>query len=487
MGSGLALLFAEHGGLVSIFDAKEEMVQAALKAAEHDTTVPESSLQPTKSLKEFASSFRPDQPRVIVLSLPHGSTIDKVLEELGPLLNQGDVVLDGANEWWEETERRQKWMKEKFGVHFLGCGVSGGYQSARRGPSMSPGGEKDAYALVEPLLKKWAAKTPSGEACVKYIGPGGAGHFVKMIHNGIEQGMLSVVCEAYAFLHQCLALSNDDIANIFESWNNNGELKGNYLVKIGAEALRFKKGDGAENSAGIVNDIDDKVTQDVDNSEGTGVWSMKAWAGRHVAAPTLAAAHNLRILSSQKDERSAIAQLMGVVQPHHPTAPGADKMAAVESLRVAVYGSFLASFVQGCNVIARVSKDQGWGISLADCIQIWRAGCIIQSDYIADLLQPHYDKDSSIVNTLLIPEIAKAVAGTYPALKEIVSSAVQLDAIVPAISASLEYIKSVASNDLPTNFEETELDCFGHHNYDLKRENKGAARKGAHHTEWKSA
>jgi len=372
-------------------------------------------------------------------------------------------------------------------VQFLGCGVSGGYQSARRGPSMSPGGDKDTYALVEPLLKKWAAKTSSGEPCVVYIGPGGSGHFVKMLHNGIEQGMLSVTCEAYALLHQCLSFSNDEIASIFESWNGQGELKGTYLVKIGAEALRFKKGDGAQNKSGIVDDIDDKVTQDVDNSEGTGVWSMKAFAGCHVSAPTLSAAHNLRILSSQKDERSAITRLMDITQPHHPTVPGVDKKAVVEALRVAVYGSYLASFIQGCNIIARASKDQGWNISLADCIQIWRAGCIIQSDAIADLLQPHFSKNVSTTNVLLIPEVAKALSGTYPALKEIVSFAIQLDAVVPAMSASLEYIKSVANEHLPTNFEETELDYFGHHNYDLKKEHKGAAQKGAHHTEWKSA
>jgi len=163
MGSGLALLFAERGGLVSIFDTKQEMVQTTIKNAQRDSAVPDSNIIPTKSLEDFASSFRPSLPRIIVLSLPHGSIIDTVLSQLGPRISKGDIILDGANEWWEETERRQKWMEESFGVHLIGCGVSGGYQSARRGPSMSPGGDRDAYALVEPLLKKWAAKMDSGE------------------------------------------------------------------------------------------------------------------------------------------------------------------------------------------------------------------------------------------------------------------------------------------------------------------------------------
>lgn len=495
MGSGMTLLFAEHAYTIGFYDYKKEAVEKVLKQAQDTDSVDIKLVHGFSSLEKLVKAFPKGagtdkkKPRVFVLSLPHGKAVDGILDEILPLLDEGDIIIDGGNEWWESTELRQKKAKEK-GVEWIGMGVSGGYQAARHGPSCSPGGSKAAYDIVEPFLQKWAVRTPNGDPCVMYMGPGGAGHYVKMIHNGIEHAHLSILCEVRALLAYQFGLSNDKISDYFEKWYKQGPLRGNYLIGIGYKGLRFKEGDGIEDQRGIVEGYEDKVTQDVDLSEGTGTWSTREVATRHVAAPAIAASHQLRIISSDKYERLDVVKNMKLPQPRPGKLDEKEEQDMMKTVEQAVYGCVMGGFVQGLAIITKASADQEWGISLANCMKIWRAGCIIQSDAICDLLLPKLENfgPSEPKNLLQsISEVAKELAGTYQAVKKLYSFAIEADAVAPAIGATLEWMKAVSGKNLPTDFEEMELDYFGHHNYDIKGQAEPGHEKGKHHTEFAPA
>ncbi|GAA6037729.1 hypothetical protein JCM8097_002312 [Rhodosporidiobolus ruineniae] len=499
MGGNMSLLFTTKANCrVSTYDVKCNNIEAVKSWAKNDKDTPEDQIRyfiGEEQLKPFVDSLvegNEKRRRVLLLSLPHGPTVDKVIEQLGPLLKKDDIILDGGNEWWEETERRQKWLKEKYGVIHLGLGVSGGYQSARHGPSMTPSGDKEAYEHVEPVLKAVAAQDPdSGEPCVGYIGGGGSGHHVKMMHNAIEQAILSSVCEVFDLLHWTLGWPAAEVAKVFKKWGGEGRpLEGNFLVEIGADIASRKEAagtkDGKEEAA--VDDIDDKVTQDVDDSEGTGVWGQKEWAGRHVAAPSIAIAHSLRIASSNKSERVKIAKKMGLPQPKKAVEwEGKSREEIEDTLEKVLYGAALGAYVQGCNVIAAAEREQQWGVSLENVIKIWRGGCIISSPGITRLLQSAYAQHPNVSNVMLVDEVAKELAGTLEAHKETLVFAVESDAVVPTLGASMEYIKMSGVELLPTYFEESELDYFGTHQYDVRHEHKGEPEKGSYHEEWKPA
>jgi len=313
-----------------------------------------------------------------------------------------------------------------------------------------------------------------------------------MVHNGIEQGILGILAEAHSLLYTQLGYSDREISDIFEKWNSTGELRDNYLLGIGVEILRFTHGDGIDDPKGIVEDIEDKVVQDVDESEGTGYWTFREAAMNHVAAPTIVASHQLRIISSNKNERVPVEKLLQLPQPSSAKLSAEEKEKLVEQLRLAVYGGTLASFIQGYDLIARASLNHEWHVALADCNKIWRAGCIIQSNAIGDLLQPHLEKEAvegkdAYENLLLIPEIAKEIAKTYQPLKGVMALALETDAVVPSLSATFEWLKTVGGELLPTNFMEAEMDYFGAHNYDVRGEHQWKAAKGKHHTEFKPA
>jgi 6-phosphogluconate dehydrogenase len=491
MGGNMSLLFAEHDLQVSLYDEKTKSVDLVIKMANENNQTRD-KVTGYKDYKTFMKSFDNDkqQPRLLVLSITHGHPADEVLASIRQYLNEGDIILDGGNEWYLDTERRQKEMKE-LGVDFIGMGVSGGYQSARRGASLSPGGNKEVLDnIVLPFLRTICAKSEKGGECVTNVGPGGAGHYVKMIHNGIEQGMLSIVCEVWGILHTLLGFSNDDIGQIFTNWTENGELYNNFLLKIGGEiCTRYYKDDDPL-SGHILDDIEDKVVQDADDTEGTGVWSVQEAAKTHVSAPTIAVAHLFRIASANRTDRIEFDKLVQLEKPRLAEELQNKTNEFIEELRGAVYISFLASFAQGCNIIATTSHEKQWHIKMSEVIRIWRAGCIVQSDYIADLLQPLYSDheksdDEPFKNLLLKKPIAVDVEKYYSKLKRIVLIAIEYGANVPALTASLEYFKYVSSTELPTTFMEAELDYFGAHAYDLKSEHAMDIKKGPHHYEWK--
>lgn len=327
-------------------------------------------------------------------------------------------------------------------------------------------------------------------------GPRGAGHYVKMVHNGIENGMLSAVCEAWSFLSKSLGLPYDEIGKIFEKWNAEGELRGTYLIQIGSEICQKKKtprgdqhGEGKGEGGYVLDDVLDKVVQDDDSSEGTLFWTVMDAAHRHISAPTIAAGHFFRVASGNRAQRLKVTENLEIPKPQRVDAK--DKDSLIEALRKAVYASFLCSFCQGLELIARASKDEGWDVNLGKCIQIWRAGCIIQEDHIADMLEPILlNAKEPIMNMKLIDEVASELRDNFDALKEITLKAVEWDNYVPAISASLEYLKYVGGGMLATQFMEAEMDFFGAHAYDrphVRGEDPGKPSKGAHHYEWRPA
>ncbi|OTB05036.1 hypothetical protein M426DRAFT_57717 [Hypoxylon sp. CI-4A] len=495
MGTMMSFGFSENGLDVSLWDISEEHINQAKEMTEQTKSL-KGKIDHFHDIHEFAKSLDSQPRKIFIFSITHGGPADEVLEKIKDDLKEGDIILDGGNENYRNTERRQKELESK-GVKWVGMGVSGGYQSARRGPSMSPGGDREAVEFVLPLLEKFSAKSAvDGRPCVQYMGPRGAGHYVKMVHNGIENGMLSVVCEAWNFLNKSLGLSYDEIGKIFEKWNSEGELKNTYLIQIGSEICQRKKthegdqhGEGKGESGHVLDDVLDKVVQDDDNSEGTLYWTVMDAANRHVSAPTIATGHFFRVASGNRAQRLKAANNLNIPKPQKVDAKDKDQL--IESLRKAVYASFLCSFCQGLELIARASKDEGWDVNLGKCIQIWRAGCIIQEDYIADMLEPILlNAKEPIMNMKLIDEVASDLRKNFDALKQITLKAIEWDNYVPAISASLEYLKYVGGGMLATQFMEAEMDFFGAHAYDrpnVRGEDPGKPSKGAHHYEWRPA
>ncbi|KAI1074208.1 6-phosphogluconate dehydrogenase, decarboxylating [Whalleya microplaca] len=495
MGTMMSFGFSENGLDVSIWDVSEKNVDQAREMARQTKTL-KGKIDHFRDIHEFTKSLDSQPRKIFIFSITHGWPADSVLEKIRGDLKPGDIILDGGNENYRNTERRQKELGPK-GVKWIGMGVSGGYQSARRGPSMSPGGDREAIEFVLPLLEKFAAKSAlDGKPCVQYIGPHGAGHYVKMVHNGIENGMLSAVCEAWSFLNKSLGLANDEIGKIFEKWNSEGELKNTYLIQIGSEICQRAKtpegdqhGEGKGEGGYVLDDVLDKVVQDDDSSEGTLFWTVMDAADRHVSAPTIAAGHFFRVASGNRAQRLKVAENLNIPKPQYVDA--GDKNSLVEALRRAVYVTFLCSFCQGFELIARTSKDEGWDVDLGKCIQIWRAGCIIQEDHIADMLEPILlNAKEPITNMKLIREVASELRSNFDALKQITLKAIEWDNYVPALSASLEYLKYVGGEMLATQFMEGEMDFFGAHAYDrpnVRGEDPGNPSKGAHHYEWRPA
>lgn len=486
MGSMMAFAFSELGLDVSVWDVKTENVDSLLEQAREGGKF-EGKIDGYYKADKFTQSLGQEgTPKLFMFSITHGNPADSVLKKIKSELKKGDIILDGGNEHYRNTERRQKECAE-MGVHWIGMGVSGGYQSARRGPSMSPGGDSKTLDQVLPLLKMYAARDPkTGDPCVTKIGPGGSGHYVKMVHNGIEVGMLSAVCEAWSLLRTGLGLTNDEVGDIFAKWNDSGELKTNYLVRIGSEICKTRKSNPEDGY--VLDDVLDKVVQDDDSSEGTPTWAVMESDARHVSCPTLAAGLYFRTASGNRAERVHVAKKLSAPSPEK--FDGVDKQDFIERLRQAVYCSFLASYCQGLELISKASEDENWDINLGECIRIWRAGCIIQSEYIADMFEPELKDRKHMSNMKLIDRVAQELKKNQLALKHIVLKGIEKDHYVPALSATLEYIKYIGGTELPTQFMEAEMDYFGAHSYDKRgdpNEDPGKTAKGHHHYEWKPA
>ncbi|KAL8735956.1 MAG: hypothetical protein Q9166_000518 [cf. Caloplaca sp. 2 TL-2023] len=479
MGGGMALLFAEHGITVFLNDPSEETMDQLIAMAKKDGLA--DRLQKHNTYNELCKSL--GSPKVFVFSLPHGTVGDSVVDGLHPYLTKGDIIIDASNENWQNTQRRQGKLVPQ-GVYYIGMGVSGGYQAARRGPSMCPGGEERALDIVMPLLRQVAAKDSQGNPCVGKVGTGGSGHYVKMIHNGIEHGMMSALAEAWQIMNLGLRMHYDEIADEFARWNDDGELKGTFLVSIGADICRQKDEQGRH----VLSIVEDKVVQDVDGTEGTGIWSQLEAVRLHVPAPSLTTAHFIRLASAFRTDRKHVKEAFGGQFPVQEwNEANREKKAVLENLRRAVYAAFLASFVEGINIIDQAGRENRWDIDYAAVVQIWRNGCIIKADYITDMLAEIFSQPDADLDLLHNARVAQELKHAFPALKEIVAKAVEHNAIVPSLSATLEFLKYSTNTILPTQFYEAQLDYFGKHMFDLKSEPAGKPETGKHHFEWKLA
>ncbi|HEY3928907.1 MAG TPA: NADP-dependent phosphogluconate dehydrogenase [Candidatus Koribacter sp.] len=455
MGQNLALNVDDHGQRVAVWNLEAEWVTKFLQQNS------DRKMTGSGDLKEFVQSLA--KPRRILMMIMAGNPVDQMLEKLAPLLEPGDIVIDGGNSFFKDTQRREAGYRAK-NLNFFGMGVSGGETGARFGPSLMPGGDKNAYEHVKPTLEAIAAKTEYG-ACVTYCGPDGAGHFVKMVHNGIEYGDMQLIAEAYDLLRKALGLSASEIAAIFNEWNR-GKLE-SYLIEITAEILTVAD---PETKKPLVDMILDKAGQ-----KGTGKWTQQIALDLAVPIPTIGAALDARVLSSMKDERVAAAKKLG-----SPAAKySGDKKELIDAVQDALYASKVCSYAQGMSLIRAGSTEWKWNINLREMARIWTGGCIIRAKLLADIMHA-FDRDANVANLLVESEFTSRVLEAEKNWRKVVQTAAGLAIPTPAFSSSLAYFDSYRSAQLPQNLTQAQRDFFGAHTY--QRNDRPDA--GFIHTDW---
>lgn len=423
---------------------------------------PGRNLVPTYTLEEFVASL--ETPRRILMMVKAGEATDATIAALKPLLEKGDVLIDGGNTHFTDTIRRNQELAQS-GLHFIGTGVSGGEEGALRGPSIMPGGQRDAYDLVEPILKQIAAKAPSdGEPCVAYMGPDGAGHYVKMVHNGIEYGDMQLIAESYAVLKGVAGLTNDELGAVYTEWNQ-GELD-SYLMEITSKIFA-KKDD--ETGQHLVDVILDRAAQ-----KGTGKWTSQNALDLGVPLPLITESVFARVLSSLKTERVAASK---VLSGPAATPRAGDRAAFVEAVRRALYLSKVISYAQGFAQLRTASEEYGWSLDLGTIAKIFRAGCIIRARFLQKITEA-YGKDAALANLLLDPYFQNIAANYQASLREVVVAAVQAGVPVPAFASAVAYFDSYRSERLPANLVQAQRDFFGAHTFER------TDKPGSFHANW---
>lgn len=456
MGKNLAWNIESRGYSVSVFNRSREKTDEMLQESEGKNVVG------TYSIEEFVQSL--ETPRKILLMVKAGGPTDATIEQLKPHLDKGDILIDGGNTFFEDTRRRNHELSES-GIHFIGTGVSGGEEGALTGPSIMPGGQKEAYELVAPIFKDIAAKV-NGEACTTYIGPDGAGHYVKMVHNGIEYGDMQLIAESYFLLKHVLGFSAEELHETFAEWNK-GELD-SYLIEITADI--FTKKD-EETGKPMVDVILDKAGQ-----KGTGKWTSQSALDLGVSLPIITESVFARFISSIKDERVKASKILS--GPEAKPFEG-DKNALVESIRKALYMSKICSYAQGFAQMRAASEEYGWDLSYGEIAMIFRGGCIIRAQFLQKIKEA-YDKEPGLSNLLLDDYFKEIVESYQYALRDVISTAVQNGVPVPGFSAALSYYDSYRTETLPANLIQAQRDYFGAHTYER------TDKEGVFHTEWMS-
>ena len=454
MGQNLVLNVESRGFRVSVFNRTDSVTQAFV--ARH----PGKALVACSTLADFVASLK--TPRKVQLMVQAGAAVDAVIEQLLPLLDEGDIVIDGGNSLYTDTERRDASLSAK-GLRFVGAGISGGEEGARKGPSIMPGGPASTWAEIRPIYEAIAARV-KGEPCVIHIGPGGAGHFVKMVHNGIEYGDMQLICEAYA-LFQAAGMAAPEIAAVFDRWNQ-GELQ-SYLIEITARALEQTDPDTGRP---LVDLIVDKAGQ-----KGTGRWTLINAAENAVVVSTINAAVEARVLSSMRALRQVAAtQLQG-------PAPSLtiDRERLVTMVHEALYASKIISYTQGLDLLRTMGEKKGWGLDLGGIASIWRGGCIIRARFLERITEV-YRADAGLANLALAPYFRDVLNRAQQPWRETVALAVQAGIPVPAFSASLSYYDSLRTARLPANLLQAQRDFFGAHTYERLDRPEGQF----FHTQW---
>lgn len=455
MGRNLALNMVSKGYSVATYDAWAKAVDAFNQTETNDTNI-----SATSQINEFVNSL--EKPRRILLMVKAGEVTDDTIASLVPYLDRGDIIIDGGNSFYQDTIRRNKELNEK-GINFIGAGVSGGEEGALNGPSLMPGGQKKAYDLVAPIFQDIAAKV-NGDACTTYIGPDGAGHYVKMVHNGIEYGDMQLICESYFLLKNILGLSAEELHEVFAEWNS-GELD-SYLMEITADI--FTKYD-EETGKPMVDVILDRAGQ-----KGTGKWTSQSALDLGVPLPIITESVFARFLSAIKEERVVASKVLS--GPKMGSYNG-DKKALIEAVRQALFMSKICSYAQGFAQMRAASEEFNWNLQYGDIAMIFRGGCIIRAGFLQNIKEA-YDQNPELKNLLLDPYFKNIVENYQSSLREVIALAVMKGIPVPCFSAALAYYDSYRTETLPANLLQAQRDYFGAHTYER------VDKEGSFHTEW---
>jgi len=456
MGKNLALNIESRGYSVSVYNRSREKTDEMVAEAAGK------KIFGTYSLEEFVNSL--EKPRKMIIMVKAGKPVDDMIEQLKKYASKGDIIIDAGNSFYEDTIRRSKQL-ETEGYRFIGTGVSGGEEGALLGPAIMPGGEKDVYEMVEPIFTAISAKV-GGEPCCTYIGRDGAGHYVKMVHNGIEYGDMQLICEAYSLLKNVLGMTAAQLHEVFAQWNK-GELD-SYLIEITADILA--KVD-PETGSPMVDVILDKAGQ-----KGTGKWTSKSALDLGVATPVITEAVFARCLSAIKDERVAASKVLR--GPADVSFDG-DREEFIESVRRALYASKICSYAQGFALMKAAAEEFGWDLDYGRIAMIFRGGCIIRAQFLHKIKEA-YDRDSQLPNLLLDPYFKDIIDKYQKDWRRAVSAAVTLGIPVQAISAALAYFDSYRSENLPANLLQAQRDYFGAHMYERTDRPRGEY----FHTNW---
>ena len=456
MGKNLALNIESRGYSVALYNRTGSKTEEVVK--EH----PDKQLLATYTIEDFVAAI--EKPRRILLMVKAGAATDATIKELLPHLDKGDILIDGGNTFFKDTIRRNEELANS-GINFIGTGVSGGEEGALKGPSIMPGGQKEAYDLVAPILEQISAKAEDGAPCVTYIGPNGAGHYVKMVHNGIEYGDMQLIAESYDLMKNILGLSVSEMAAIFNKWNT-GELD-SYLIEITADILT------REDDLGTGQPIVD-VILDAAGNKGTGKWTSQSALDLGVPLPLITESVFARFISAYKEERVNASQILP--QPEKYVFEG-DKKEFVEKIREALYFSKIMSYAQGFAQLRTASKEYDWNLPFGEIAKIWRAGCIIRAQFLQKITDA-YETTPDLENLLLDAYFVEITKKYQQAVREVVAVAVQAGVPVPTFSSAIAYFDSYRSPRLPANIIQAQRDYFGAHTYER------TDREGIFHYSW---
>jgi 6-phosphogluconate dehydrogenase len=455
MGENLALNVERNGFPIAVYNRTPEKTDAFMA-----TRAQGKNVKAAYTLEEFVSSL--ERPRKILVMVKAGAPVDAVIEQLKPLLEPGDIIIDGGNSLYEDTARRTRDL-EAAGFTFIGMGVSGGEEGALNGPSMMPGGTQGAYEYLEPILTKIAAQVDDGP-CVTYIGPGGAGHYVKMVHNGIEYGDMQLIAEAYDLLKNALGLDHKQLHEVFAEWNTTDELN-SYLIEITADIFKYID---PESNLALVD-----VIMDAAGQKGTGRWTVQGALELGICIPTITAAVNARVISAFKKERVAASEIL--------TGPSGkyegDTKTFINQIRDALYCSKICSYAQGMALMSSASQAYHYNLNLSEISRIWKGGCIIRAGFL-NKIKHAFKENPQLPNLLLAPEFKQTILDRQDAWRETIAQAAKLGIPVPAFSASLDYFDSYRRATLPQNLTQAQRDYFGAHTYER------IDKPGFFHTEW---
>ncbi|MBG8498459.1 NADP-dependent phosphogluconate dehydrogenase [Enterococcus faecium] len=456
MGKNLALNIESRGYSVALFNRTGAKTTAVVE--EH----PDKNFKATYTIEEFVESI--EKPRRILLMVKAGPATDATIQELLPHLDKGDILIDGGNTFFKDTMRRNEELANS-GINFIGTGVSGGEEGALKGPSIMPGGQKEAYELVAPILEQISAKAEDGAPCVTYIGPNGAGHYVKMVHNGIEYGDMQLIAESYDLMKNILDLSVEEMADIFKEWNQ-GELD-SYLIEITADILTRKDDEGTGKPV-----VD--VILDAAGNKGTGKWTSQSALDIGVPLPLITESVFARYISAYKEERVQASKILSRTNDFEFTG---DKKELVEKIREALYFSKIMSYAQGFAQLRVASKEFDWDLPFGEIAKIWRAGCIIRARFLQKITDA-YDKNPEIENLLLDDYFVEITKKYQQSVRDVVALAVQAGVPVPTFSSAIAYFDSYRAERLPANIIQAQRDYFGAHTYER------VDKEGIFHYSW---